>query len=412
MRGMPSAINRRQMLSLCALCAIVLSTAAGLPHKAAPAATPVVAPVAPLAPLAPSEVLMPMPGGHESLRLQIEALLTPVQKTPEQRVLQAAEAFAAMRVSGQETLAGLIERQLQREDLKDFLPARLMLADLLQYQHRFGEARDLLRTLEAPAAGRTAYWRLRANLYRIGGQISEMANSCQQGASISQSGWTVLCKAEVAALRGESAERDRLLSTLLTDHGESLHKHSDLLTWAGDLFVRSGAIESAAHLFRKALLVAPRAYTVDRLIQFQLTHEGPEQAARTLNWWEQTGQAPEASVQLLKALISAANGVREPATQLLHALQTALPAKGVPSDTPVHWRELARLAIALEPAGELARQYATQNWQQQKEPIDAVLLARAASAGGDEIALTQLSRELETRQMAGLMTDFTLERWL
>lgn len=398
MRNTLPGTNRRQILWLGAICAIAFSAVTGLVNG--PIADP------------GAEVLARLPVANQQIQHQVAAHMALRSQSPEQSLIQAADTFAVMRASGEEKLGGLIEQTLARQTLKTRLPAKLMLADLYQYQHRFDDALTLLVGVEDQASESHAYWRLRANLYRIGGQIQAMANACQRGAAIERSPWTVLCEAEIAALRGQETLTVKLLDTVASDYSAVLHSNADLLTWVADLFDRTGRTQQASAYLRKALLVAPGAYAVDRLIQFQLTHEGADTAERTLNWWHNSGLAPSAPWQLSAALIAAARGDRVPASRLLASLEAALSAHMRLPGATVHWRELARLSMVLEPASETSREYALKNWRQQKEPIDAALLAQAASAGGDKLNLDQLTTELHARDMSGLHADLARRGWL
>lgn len=398
MRVAISGTNRRQIQWIGVVCAIVFGLVGGLPESAESGSD--------------GEILMRLPAANQQVRPQLAALQAMREQSPEQVLIQAQDTFALMRVSGEEKLGGMIERALTLSSVKASLPAKLMLADLYQYQHRFDDALALLVTVEDQASVNPAYWRLRANLYPIQGQTPLMADACARGAAIERSPWTVLCTGEIAMLQGQRAAIHQSLDELLTHHGSALHSNADLLIWAADLFDRVGRPEQASAYLRKALLVGPRAYTVDRLIQFQLQHEGADAAAKTLQWWQKSGHAPFDSWALSAALIAAAQGDRLPAVRLLASLEEALSDHMQLPGANVHWRELARLSLALEPASETTREYALNNWHQQKEPIDAALLAQAANASNHEPSLRELAAELQAKQLFGLQANLTRRGWL
>jgi hypothetical protein len=62
------------------------------------------------------------------------------------------------------------------------------------------------------------------------------------------------------------------------------------------------------------------------------------------------------------------------------------------ADAPLHLREAVLFALERNDRNEtaMALRLAQQNWAQQREPADALLLARAARAAGDAAALRDL----------------------
>jgi hypothetical protein len=58
----------------------------------------------------------------------------------------------------------------------------------------------------------------------------------------------------------------------------------------------------------------------------------------------------------------------------------------------LHRRDLARLNLALLDDRRTALGFALENWEEQREPADARLLAHAALAAGDQTALARLRK--------------------
>lgn len=259
---------------------------------------------------------------------------------------------------------------------------RLLRATVRQSQHAFDAALTDLEALAAddaaPLAVQAQAGLTRAAVLQVRGRWDEARRVCESllagrfapmGEALSRPARA--CVAELRSLRGEPRQAAADLAALAReapgDRWLSLLR-AELAQRLGDDVAAGAHFRVAAGEGADAYALAAR---VDWLLDLGQTREALAQV--------DTGDT-EADALLLRRAIALhrLGDARAPAA--VAAMSARLEAARLRGE--VHAREEARLALdALnEPARALT--LAVENWAQQKEPADAVLLARAAVAAG------------------------------
>lgn len=259
---------------------------------------------------------------------------------------------------------------------------RLLRATVRQSQHAFDAALTDLEALAAddavPLAVQAQAGLTRAAVLQVRGRWDEARRVCESllagrfapmGEALSRPARA--CVAELRSLRGEPRQAAADLAALAREAPGD--RWLNLLQ--AELAQRLGDDGAAGVHFRVAAGEGADAYAlaarVDWLLDLGQTREALAQV--------DTGDT-EADALLLRRAIALhrLGDARAPAA--VAAMRARLDAARLRGE--VHAREEARLALdALnEPARALT--LAVENWAQQKEPADAVLLARAAVAAG------------------------------
>lgn len=274
---------------------------------------------------------------------------------------------------------------------RDLLQARLR-----QAQHRFGEARALLAAVLRRQPDDPEALLLLASIDLVRGDYDRAHDSCSRLGGLSLLPLALACRAQVDGLRGRGPAALRQLQQL-SALADSLAP--DQRTWLqlalGDLAWRLGDEELAGAAYRRvqADSVDARAAYADWLLA-----TGRQAAVITLL------RDSTRSDGLLLRLALAEQQLGLPAAAL-HARELrqrvdALAARG--DDT--HLREAAVLALHLERDIPRALDLARRNWEQQREPADLLLYARAARAAGATRDLALLrdwrrARHLQDRRL-------------
>jgi tetratricopeptide (TPR) repeat protein len=258
-------------------------------------------------------------------------------------------------------------------------------ADIAQHQHRFIDALGILDqvVVRDPAHARARL--MRATLLMTLGRAQQANADCRQLFALRQTLVATICAAQVSSLTGKLAESYRLLEQLLSRPGNSV-EYAWLAATAAEMAERSGDRTTAEQWLRLALDADP-ADLVSRLqLCDLLLLRGQGHAALEL-----LHEAPNSEPVLLRrALASQVLGVPVARNAELRAWQAAT-AQSEQLGVRLHLRELARGQLELLQAPRLALKTALENWNVQREPIDARLLLAAGRAAGDQqtVALVQ-----------------------
>lgn len=223
--------------------------------------------------------------------------------------------------------------------------ARLMQATVLQVLGRWPEAAAACQALRAdaaaarePAVARVAQACL-AELHSLQGGQQEAAQAAKQleqlVASAPADPWLALVRAELAERRGQAAEASRLYAVAAGPQADVYARAAQ-----ADCLLAKGRAGEALAALRLSPGLAPDALLLRQAI-----------ALRQLK----APQALAAQAELAARFESARQR----------------------GEDGLHRREQARWALDLADQPALALNLAQQNWAQQKEPADALLLARA-----------------------------------
>jgi hypothetical protein len=275
---------------------------------------------------------------------------------------------------------GLLRPWLRRADAPHSVS--VLRATLLQARHRFSEALAALDAIP-PADSSYAQAQLtRATILRVQGRYADAAVACNALVGRTDDFAATLCEVAIKGLRGE-------LGSALDDlHALKAHAGSrppDLRAWlateTAEALERSGDVVGAEAQYRSALALATdaslRAAHADLLLRQARAAE-----VEALLGAEGGADALALRLALARRALGRPDALLE--ARLVESYGAAR-RRGEP-----HWREEALFALyaRAEPARALA--LALENWAQQREPADTLLLAEAALAAGNPEALAEM----------------------
>ncbi len=278
----------------------------------------------------------------------------------------------------------LINKYRSRKDLTtDFL---VLSAHINQYDHNFDVAiNDLHKVLSTQKDHVQANFTLSAIL-TLRGNYSASNKHCKKLASASRLILSAVCSANNIAMTGQLKRAYSITSSLYRlDHKNSDSVKQWMLLSLTDMAVRLGYNDQATKYFKDGLRKYPDnvplqvAYT-DFLIE---TDKSPT-VVKLLD-------RKNLDTLLLLRLVRAQQIANPSATltqsKLVDSIFESKFRKTDYTESSKHAREFAYYHLYIKKNPKLALHYALHNWRQQKEPIDYLLLARAAGEANNRRAL-------------------------
>lgn len=320
--------------------------------------------------------------------------------------LQAArEALERSRRYGDPRDLGTAQAWLQPwwQDPKAPPAARLLKAMVLQTRHEFdpavAELDGLLAERDLPIPIRAQAELTRAGVLQVQGRWDEARVGCTRLAAPPLSlVHGDACLAELDSLQGRAAAAQARLAAL--DRAASA-PHAWLALLRAELAERQ-ADASAGALYARALQLDDGLYVRAAYADWLLGAGRAAEAAALLR----AGQPSDVGAlliglpdALLLRLAIALKRVNDPAAPRAAAEMTArFDAAALRGDS-IHARERARFALDVLDDPRTALQQAELNWTQQREPMDAVLLMRAAHAAQRPQAAEPVRRFVKERAL-------------
>ncbi|MEY8879125.1 MAG: hypothetical protein AB9M60_21620, partial [Leptothrix sp. (in: b-proteobacteria)] len=276
---------------------------------------------------------------------------------------------------------------------------QLLRAIVRQSQHDFARARTDLDALLAqpatPLALQAQAELTRASVLQVQGQLFDAQLACQRltdprflplGDAVRLP--AEVCLAELRSLQGQSMQADRQLRSL------ALTAQPPNTGWLAlvraELAQRRGDPKAGA-LFQAALREQDDVYTLAAYSDWLLDAHREREVVALLS------SRGEADALLLRLAIAQRRLQLPQAAASTSTLTARFDATRQRGDT-THQREEARFRLELlgDASGALA--LAQANWQIQKEPADAKLLADTARAAGDRAVLDALLTQLDAQR--------------
>ena len=263
-----------------------------------------------------------------------------------------------------------------------------MRADILQWQHQFEAAkRDLDSIIAADSRGMNQAHLTRATIELVQGRPDVARHDCVTLIDHVETLIAATCIASANSLTGDPATVERALGTAIA---QTPGASNDALLWAwtemaeiDERVNRTGAAEAA---FLNALTVMRKnghrdPYLLAAYADFLLDRGRPTEVLPLLD-----GLSRMDNLLLRLALAEDALGrgddtMRALAHEHSEDLQQRFAETRQRGDS-VHQREEAIYLLKLRHAPDLALQVAKENWQRQRELIDARVLLEAAKAAG------------------------------
>ena len=332
---------------------------------------------------------------------------------PAQLPLAVATARAALqraRVHGDPRELGAAQAALAPWWRQADAPADAVLlrARVLQARHEFepalAELKRLLARGDLTPDHRAQALLDAAALHQLRAELPEARALCEQLQPLAALP-AMACLAELASLSGQGPAAEQTLAQL--SPGRSMAPWLALMR--AELAERLGNETTAPALYRSALAGEDEVYTRAALADWLLARQRPAEALVLV---ERSPDA-EADALLLRRVIALRQLGRDASAP--SALMRERLAAGDRREPGKHAREQARFALDVEQQPREALRLAQVNWARQREPVDAVLLLRAALAAGREGDATrqQLARVLRDKgwqdaRLAALDRSFAL----
>ncbi|MGH6609675.1 MAG: tetratricopeptide repeat protein, partial [Burkholderiaceae bacterium] len=318
-----------------------------------------------------------------------------VEDPPAQHIDLARRLIQAGRASGDPRTLGYAEAHLASVPDSGAIgvEALVLRATIEQSRHRFDAARALLDRAIEQTPSHVQARLTRATIGHVRGDLAAAREDCDALREPAP-GVAVICRAINDSLSGNNAQALRVLESV-TD--PSLRGWA--LSLAGEIHEQQGALDAAVRAYNASLALDSDLYTSLSLADALITQQRWPQAEALLL------PLPPTDAVLLRRWIVARGQKRDAA-----ALESQLAARFSEAQARgelLHAREAALFALE-RGDGAQALKLARQNWNDQREPADLRILARAARAASDSSALVEV---LDWLARTGLR-DVRIERVL
>ena len=362
----------------------VLAALAVIAHLAATAA-----PISPTRDDEVVEVLPPVVGGRaEARRLRQQLAQQPRDSA---LALEVAKRYLDQaHEQGDPRFAGMAMAAIAPwpDDVTAPDDVLLMRAGLQQYLHEFdASATSLQRLLARPGAPRPQAWLTLATVRRVQGRYADSDAACAEVARAGAALHGQACAAENAALRGQF-ERARGVFTALLGAGTNPPATQAWLTTSlAELEQRAGRAKDAEVAFRAALKFDPDSYTTLAFADFLIDEKRPTEALALMK-----DQVRSDAVLLRLAIAGKQSRAASAPADVAEMRERIALANERPDAKVFHGREQAMFALAVDADVAAALALARGNAEHQREPLDLLVLARAARASGRPSALDEARR--------------------
>ncbi|MDQ6684503.1 MAG: hypothetical protein M3Z16_05185 [Pseudomonadota bacterium] len=322
-------------------------------------------------------------------------------------VAMAKRELDQARASGDPRFAGLALAALSPWPDAASAPDAVLLAraTLQQYLHEFTASVATLQTLLArPSGSRNGQaWLTLATVLRVQGRFVDSDAACRQVERTSSRLYGSACLAENASLRGDAAAARARFAALLAEPETSAATKAWLETSLAELEQRDGRPREAERAFRAALSAEPDAYATIAYADLLIDQQRGREALALLAKWPRTD-----AVVLRLAIAGQQARSAAAAADAADMRERIALANQRPGAEKFHGREQAMFALLVEHDAHRALTLARGNVEQQREPLDLLVLARAARASGDAAALAEVkalraSLGLHDRRLDGLL---------
>lgn len=349
--------------------------------------------------------VLPSASGADMRRLRKLAATRPTDQRL--ALMLARRQLAQARDNGDPRPAGQALATLGRWSDVGSTPADILLlrAELRQYLHQFNEARATLQVLlSRPNGERNAQaWLMLATILRVRGNYAESDGACIKVRTAGADLYADACLAENAGLRGDASYARNLFLGLMRQAQASAAVQAWLWTSLAELEMRGGDGFAADQAFRRALAAAHDSYAVVAYADFLIDQQRSQQALDVLRDEVRT-DAVLLRLAIAGAQAHAANAASDAAEMRARiALSNQRPGSQI-----LHGREQAMFALSIEHSPQRALLLARGDLSLQCEPIDLLIMARAAVAANDHAAKAELRALLKTTGMRDRRIDALL----
>ncbi|MBN8752916.1 MULTISPECIES: hypothetical protein [Variovorax] len=282
----------------------------------------------------------------------------------------------------------------------------VMRATVAQFLHDFDGAEATLRVALARRPNDAQAWITLATILRVRGRYNESDAACRSLGRTGPAFYGVACLAENAGLRGNHADARQALQALLADpvlrDADKAGTRQWLLTSIAEVEELAGRQAEADAAYRKAVAAQRSGYLLlaysDYLQRVGRHAEIPKLLAN---------EARSDAVLLRLAIAGAAardTSAQAEADELRQRFEAAALRPGT---TALHAREEAMFALDVQNDPKRALELARLNVRLQREPIDLLVFARAASAANDIAARGEVKALMQQIGLKDARVDAT-----
>lgn len=349
--------------------------------------------------------VLPSSSGAEMRRLRKLAALRPADQRL--ALMLARRQLAQARDNGDPRPAGQALATLARWRDVGGTPADILLlrAEVRQYLHQFNEARTTLHVLlsRPDGEGNAQAWLMLATILRIQGNYGESDGACIKVRNAGADLYADACLAENVGLRGNTSEARKRFQRLLRQSQAPAVIQAWLWTSLAELEMRGGDAPVADQAFRRALATAHDSYAVVAYADFLIDQQRPQQALYVLRREIRTD-----AVLLRLAIAGAQAHAASAADDAAEMRERIALSNQRPGAQILHGREQAMFALSIDSVPQRALLLARGDLSLQREPVDLLIMARAAAAAGDHVAKAELRALLNTTGMRDRRIDALL----
>lgn len=277
----------------------------------------------------------------------------------------------------------------------DMLNAQLKVhwADILQRQHQFKKALLILEQVLTEVPGQSQARLMRAVIYQVNGQYALAMQDCKALLGQVELLIAVTCIAQIDGLQGQLERGSQLLQQTLERYRDS---DKETLAWSktvlAEMKLRAGKQQEASDLLSDILNTQDSDYYALAMQADIWLQQGRYDDVMTL-----LRAHKKISKLLLRFVIAARYAGQEQSRDMNDLTLVIERAQRFPGGA--HKRLLARYYLDVKRSPQLALATARANWQEQREPDDALLLARSLFA---EKAYDELLKLRESLVKTGL----------
>ena len=282
----------------------------------------------------------------------------------------------------------------------------VMRATVAQFLHDFDGAEATLRMALARRPNDAQAWITLATILRVRGRYNESDAACR---SLGRSGpafYGVACLAENAGLRGNHADARQALQALLADpalrDADKAGTRQWLLTSVAEVEELAGRQAEADAAYRKAVAAQRSGYLLLAYSDYLQRAGRHAEIPRLL-----ANEARSDAVLLRLAIAGAAARDKHAQAEADELRQRFEAAALRPGTTALHAREEAMFALDVQNDPKRALELARLNLRLQREPIDFLVFARAASAANDTTARDEVKALMQQIGLKDARVDAT-----
>ena len=361
----------------------------------------------PIMPTSDAEVIetLPAAAGNRADERRLRRELAANPQNAKSAAAIARQYLEQAREQGDPRFAGQALAALQAWPEPASAPTEVLLmqATVQQYLHEFDAAAHKLELLLKREPRDAQAWLTLATVRRVQGRYAQSDAGCVELERLGAGLYAGACQAENDGLRGQFDTARTALKRLVATPRLPADTRNWLLTTLAELEARDGQVADAETTYRAALDARPDAYTTMSYADFLIGLGRDADALAQLKDQRRTD-----AVLLRLAIAGTRAGTAEGARDAREMRERITLANQRPDAKVFHAREQAMFALWVDQQPQRALALARVNVQQQREPLDLLVLVQAARASGQAAPLREAERAvkdlgLSDRRIAALL---------